>query len=858
MADGTTLGFSASDLNLANTVSLSGTGTVATGSNSETLSGVVSGDGTLAKTGSGTLTLSGDNTYSGGTELSAGEVDVANNSALGTGKLTMLANTVLGFVTDKLQLANNIILNGVNTLFSTGSNTETLSGTVSGEGELTKNGSGTLVLTGDNTYSGGTSLTEGEIDVGSNSALGSGQLSMADNTTLGFAADGLQLANNVALSGDSAVVNTGSYSETLSGVISGDGELHKTGSGTLTLSGDSTYSGGTLVSAGRVNTATSDALGTGTLSLADGTTLGFVADNLTLANNIAFTGDQDPTIDTGAYTATLAGDISGAADLTKTGSGTLITTGYNNTYSGATTVAEGTLQAGSAGTFSSASAYTVDSGATLDLNSYSQTVSALNNSGLVSLSSSGSAGTTLTVNGDYTGDNGTLSLNTVLGGDDSLTDKLIISGAASGTTNVVVNNSNGSGAQTLEGIEVIETGSSTADAFVQSGRIVAGAYDYHLQQGNASGANTSDWYLTSTSGNTGTDTGGHTGTDTGGNTGTDTGGNTGSEVHTYRPEAGSYTANLAAANTMFSTTLHDRLGETQYTDALTGEKKVTSMWMRNLGSHNQFSMADGQNKTTANRYVLQIGGDLAQWSATGLDRFHVGVMGGYGNQHSNTHNNLTGYDSKGDIHGYSAGLYGTWYQNDANKTGLYVDSWALYNWFDNDVQGQGLASESYKSKGFTASVESGYTFHAGSYESAYGMTNDFYIQPQVQLTWLGVKANDHTESNGTLVQGAGNDNLQARVGTRFYLKGKSAVDKNTRREFEPFIETNWIYNTKQYGTRMNGVSDYSQGSRNIGEVKAGVEAKISDRLNLWTTVSQQVGGHGYSNTQGAVGLKYMF
>ena len=138
------------------------------------------------------------------------------------------------------------------------------------------------------------------------------------------------------------------------------------------------------------------------------------------------------------------------------------------------------------------------------------------------------------------------------------------------------------------------------------------------------------------------------------------------------------------------------------------------------------------------------------------------------------------------------------------------------------------------------------------------MTKDFYIQPQVQLTWLGVKANDHTESNGTLVQGAGNDNLQARVGTRFYLKGKSALDKNTQREFEPFIETNWIYNTKQYGTRMNGVSDYSQGSRNIGEVKAGVEAKISDRLNLWSTVSQQVGGHGYSNTQGAVGLKYMF
>lgn len=806
--------------------------------------GSISGTGSLTKQGTGALVLSGDSNYSGGTTLSAGEIDVGSNTALGSGDLSMAADTTLGFSDTGVNLANTIVLSGPGTTINTGSYTGTLSGVVSGDTSLNKQGSGTLVLAGNNIYSGGTQLTEGKIDVGSSQALGTGMLTMANSTTLGFAANNLSLANNVALTGDSAAVNTASNSETLSGTLSGEGELHKTGSGTLTLSGDNTYGGGTLISAGRVNAASSTALGSGTLSMADGTTLGFVTDNLTLANDIAFTGDQDPTIDTGAYTSTLAGNISGAADLTKTGSGTLITTGDNNTYSGATTVAKGTLQAGSAGTFSSASAYTVDSGATLDLNSYSQTISALNNSGLVSLSNSGSAGTTLTVNGDYSGNNGTLLLNTVLGGDDSLTDKLIVTGAASGSTNVVVNNNNGSGAQTLEGIEVIKTGSSTTDAFVQSGRIVAGAYDYHLQQGNASGADTNDWYLTSST--------------TGGNTGPDTGGNTGSEDHTYRPEAASYTANLAAANNMFSTTLHDRLGETRYTDALTGEKKVTSMWMRNLGSHHKFSMSDGQNKTSANRYVLQIGGDIAQWSASGQDRFHVGVMGGYGNQHSNSHNSLTGYDSRGDIHGYSAGLYGTWYQNDTGNTGLYVDSWALYNWFDNDVQGQGLASESYRSKGFTASVESGYTFHAGSYKSAYGMTSDFYIQPQVQLTWLGVKANDHTESNGTLVQGVGNDNLQARVGTRFYLKGKSVLDKNTRREFEPFIETNWIYNTRQYGTRMNGISDDSQGSRNIGEVKAGVEAKINNRMNLWTTVSRQVGGHGYSNTQGAVGLKYMF
>jgi len=53
-------------------------------------------------------------------------------------------------------------------------------------------------------------------------------------------------------------------------------------------------------------------------------------------------------------------------------------------------------------------------------------------------------------------------------------------------------------------------------------------------------------------------------------------------------------------------------------------------------------------------------------------------MGGYANQHSNTHNSLTGYDSKGSVDGYRAGLYGTWYQNAEDKAGLYMDTWLQY------------------------------------------------------------------------------------------------------------------------------------------------------------------------------------
>lgn len=126
-----------------------------------------------------------------------------------------------------------------------------------------------------------------------------------------------------------------------------------------------------------------------------------------------------------------------------------------------------------------------------------------------------------------------------------------------------------------------------------------------------------------------------------------------------RPEAGSYIANLAAANTMFTTRLHERLGNTYYTDMVTGEQKQTTMWMRHEGGHNKWRDGSGQLKTQSNRYVLQLGGDVAQWSQNGSDSWHVGVMAGYGNSDSKTISSRTGYRAKASVNGYSTGLYAT-------------------------------------------------------------------------------------------------------------------------------------------------------------------------------------------------------
>ncbi|HDW8446017.1 TPA: autotransporter outer membrane beta-barrel domain-containing protein [Escherichia coli] len=317
-----------------------------------------------------------------------------------------------------------------------------------------------------------------------------------------------------------------------------------------------------------------------------------------------------------------------------------------------------------------------------------------------------------------------------------------------------------------------------------------------------------------------------------------------------------YISNIAAANSLFSHRLHDRLGEPQYTDSLHSQGSASSMWMRHVGGHERSRAGDGQLNTQANRYVLQLGGDLAQWSSNAQDRWHLGVMAGYANQHSNTQSNRVGYKSDGRISGYSAGLYATWYQNDANKTGAYVDSWALYNWFDNSVSSDNRSADDYDSRGVTASVEGGYTFEAGTFSGSEGTLNTWYVQPQAQITWMGVKDSDHTRKDGTRIETEGDGNVQTRLGVKTYLNSHHQRDDGKQREFQPYIEANWINNSKVYAVKMNGQTVGREGARNLGEVRTGVEAKVNNNLSLWGNVGVQLGDKGYSDTQGMLGVKY--
>ncbi len=765
-------------------------------------------------------------------------------------------------------------------------NSADMSARITGTGDLAFNsqkGETVSLSNQDNDYTGVTDIRSGNVLLNSNNALGqTSEIRLATDTQLDMNGHSQTVGKLNGAAGSVLNINGGNLTLTEGGVsvgiLSGNGALNVSG-GVLDITGaSSTFIASTTIAKDAV-IRINDVSGLGTANISNAGTLSLTHASGSLGNNLSGTGtislfSSDTQLsgnnsnysglfvvdDNSQLTASatenlgtasvnssgtlvlnsatgwqLTNDIGGIGNVRKIGSGSL-TVGNNAAWTGQTDIDAGTLILGKADDPSMLASSQVNITENGTLSGYGGIAGNVTNSGILDLRAD-APGNVLTIGGNYTGNNGTLLINTVLGDDSSATDKLVIKGDASGQTRVAVTNAGGTGAQTLNGIELIHVdGNADSAKFVQGGRIAAGAYDYMLGRGQ--GSNSGNWYLTS-----------------GKNTPEPTPGGYDNDL---RPEAGSYTANMAVANTMFVTRLHERLGPVQYTDVMTGETKNTSMWMRHEGGHNRWRDGTGQLKTQGNRYVVQLGGDIAQWSRGETDRWHLGVMVGYGNDHNNTDSVRTGYRSKGSVNGYSAGLYATWFASDETHNGAYLDTWAQYGWFDNHVKGDGLPGESWKSKGLTASLETGYTWKAGEFSGSHGSLNEWYIQPQAQVVWMGVKADEHRESNGTSVESSGDGNIRTRLGVKNWIKGHNRMDDGKSREFRPFVEVNWLHNTRKFGTRMNGMTVHQNGVRNIGEVKAGVEGQINDRLNLWGNMGVQADNKGYSDTAAMVGVKYEF
>lgn len=448
-------------------------------------------------------------------------------------------------------------------------------------------------------------------------------------------------------------------------------------------------------------------------------------------------------------------------------------------------------------------------------------------------------GTTLTVNGDYTASNATLNMSASLSGENSASDLLTVTGAATGATTINVTAFPSTGEPKADGVELVPvTGDSSNATFTMPRTLKSGAYIYSLRKAG------SGWYLMNTVETPETVSG------------TVIPGTSDLSAHVIRPEIASYANNLYAANTMFAMKLSDRLGETAYSDAIKAAgKKAGSFWIRTAGGHTRNVMADGENTTRGNWGLVQLGGDLISWPTSGTHRMHVGLMAGYAHESNKTGSDTADYSSKGKVSGFSGGLYATWMNSNATGDGPYVDAWLQYQRFKNTTSvGNYAEEESYHSKGFTGSLEAGYTFALKDWQNG-AVSNATRLRLEGQVIRMGVRADNVIDSTGTLVQGTGAGNVRTRLGATLFHQFTNTA-KGTA--VKPYLTLNWVHDTKSFGTAMDGVHDTIDGGRNFGEVKLGVEGRITKNLNLWAYTGYQGGDHGYRNVEALVGVKALF
>jgi fibronectin-binding autotransporter adhesin len=327
------------------------------GSGNTTVTGVMSGGGAFTKTGTGTLTLSGTNTYTGGTTVNGGTVILNSASSFGAtaGGVALNAATVevaTGFSTSRIYTVGS----SSSTFQVDPSQTLTVTGAIAGIGTLNKTGTGTMVLNASNTYTGGTVVSAGTLQLAANDRLAnSGTVTISGGTfdlqtftdTVGLvtlSSGSITGTGTGALTGSSFTLQSGS----VSAILAGAGALTKSGSGTVTLSGVNTYSGGTSINGGILAVTSSGSLGSsGTISFNGGTLQFSVGNTTDYSSRLSSALNQAYSFDTNSQNVVLVNALtSSGGTLTKLGSGTL-TIGNNdtnaNTFTGLTTVSAGEL-----------------------------------------------------------------------------------------------------------------------------------------------------------------------------------------------------------------------------------------------------------------------------------------------------------------------------------------------------------------------------------------------------------------------------------------------------------------------------------------------------------------------------------
>ncbi|KRG38298.1 hypothetical protein ARC20_15160 [Stenotrophomonas panacihumi] len=518
---------------------------------------------------------------------------------------------------------------------------------------------------------------------------------------------------------------------------------------------------------------------------------------------------------------------------------------------------------------------------------------------------------TLTVHGDYTGEQGTLSMNTALADDNAQTDRLVVHGATAGRTRLRVTNVGGAGAQTVEGIQLVQVDGASAGAFALEGRVVAGVYEYQLFKGGVATPDDGGWYLRSQDTTPAPPPAAAPQPQPEPMPATPP-----SPPSPHEPaapqepipvpeappspvpapapiappiEAPPQPAKPVQAPTPTPVTppAHEvpvppapvpspsvspprPLYRPEAGAYLANQAAGVAMFQHQM--HDRRGEPDFAGDTPPAPVVwtrvlrrqqdgpagfgqLEVSSDTSMLQvggelahgSAGAGRWHVGAMAGAGRSDNHVGSRLSQYHAKGKVRGYSAGLYATWFQRAATQGGAHIDAWAQYGRYENRINGDHLPQEAYEADSWSASLEGGYTFAMPS-----GDAHAWFIEPQAQAIYTDYDADEHVEANGTRVGSSLAGAWTTRVGARvFGHAGSTAYPR-----VQPFLAINWWRAGKGNEIAMDGTSIALGWPRDRYEARLGAQLRFGGGWTGWGHAGWQTGSEGFRDIGGQLGVNY--
>ncbi|MGH6760312.1 MAG: autotransporter outer membrane beta-barrel domain-containing protein [Phyllobacterium sp.] len=501
---------------------------------------------------------------------------------------------------------------------------------------------------------------------------------------------------------------------------------------------------------------------------------------------------------------------------------------------------------------------TVDSTSTLFGGGANATITAFTAGQLVNVTNEGSidltngpasAADSFRIAGNYTGQGGTVFLNTVLGDDSSASDKLIFDGGTvSGTTGMSIVNLGGSGAATTaDGIMVIEalnnanTGSGT---FALNNSVAAGAFEYYLFKGGLSDGSSDNWYLRSTVVNQPAapepapsplltpPNAGATRVQ-------------GDIVSLYRVEVPTYSVIVPAGRQAALATLgtfHERRGEQRIVDS--GEN-FSAAWGRVFGQSTEQSWGGTVDPSMdGTLFGIQAGLDMLRSETENGHRNIAGLFFGYAAWDADIKGQAIGWNNvragELNLNATSIGAYWT----HIGPTGWYLDGVLMGTWFGGDSTSKRGVGIDAGGTGITASIEGGYPIQ---------LSNSWVLEPQAQLIWQHLSLDDENDAFSS-VSFETDDAVTGRLGLR--LQGKYDTSSGV---FQPYLKANIWHGFSGTDSVLFGTDPIHTdfGSTSI-ELGGGVTHDFSQSFSAFATADYtfDIDGENIETLEGNVGLRF--